>query len=176
MRKILWLSLSMPALMLSGCIQTPYERPALSYPTAYPHATGAETTAISSQWWTDFSDPQLNALVEAVLERNHDLAAAGYRLEQARASAGVTRWDSLPTVSGSVGADRSLNDDSGSDDTSYSARLSVSYEADLWGRLRASRNAAEWEATATAEDLEATRLSLFGSAATLHWQLAYTNQ
>jgi len=176
MRKIFCLSLSLSALLLSGCVQTPYERPAITYPAAYPHASGAEATALSGKWWTDFSDPQLDALMERVLERNHDLAAATYRLEQARASAGVARWDSLPTLSGSVGAERPLNSSSGNDDTSYSARLSVSYEADLWGRVRASRNAAEWQANASAEDIEAARLSLTGSAATLYWQVAYTNQ
>ncbi|MFT4089445.1 MAG: efflux transporter outer membrane subunit [Asticcacaulis sp.] len=171
------LLLSVSVIGLSGCLSTPYERPALSYPETYPHtAPNSGSYQATDKWWESFNDPELNSLVEAVLAKNNNLAAAGYQLQQARARAGATRWDSLPVASGSLGANQGYDSDGSTGDAEYSARVSLSYEADLWGRLRASRNAAEWEATATAEDLEATRLSLIGSTTSLYWQIAYTHQ
>jgi outer membrane protein TolC len=52
----------------------------------------------------------------------------------------------------------------------------VSWEADLWGRLAAQRNVADWEAQATEEDRAAAALSLVGTTANLYWQVAYLNQ
>ena len=54
--------------------------------------------------------------------------------------------------------------------------MSLGWELDLWGKLRGQRDIAHWEAQATAQDLQATVLSLIGQSCELYWQLGYLNQ
>ncbi|ADU11744.1 efflux transporter outer membrane subunit [Asticcacaulis excentricus] len=158
------------AIGLTACTSTPYVTPQVPVAETYLHQTAA--TLIDkppSAWWTSFGDAQLNALVSTVLTHNNDLAAAGLTLKKARLTAGLSRLDKWPSLSGSVSA-------SHAGDTSYSASLSVSYEADLYGRLNDTLRAANWEAQATAEDLAATRLALVGTTAELYWTIGYTHR
>jgi len=104
-----------------------------------------------------------------VLAKNNDLAAAALRVQQAQTQAKLTRLDQFPSLSGGLGA-------STGGGTRYSANLSVSYEADLWGRLGAATRAADWEAQATEQDRQAARLALIGSAAELYWRIGYAHQ
>lgn len=131
----------------------------------------------SGAWWTQFGDPRLDRLVEQVHATNRDLVVAGLRLRQARARAGLAGTDLWPRLGASVNssASRPLDGD-GETRTSHSASVSVSYEVDLWGRLRAQRDVASWEAEATAQDLEATALALMGETLDLYWTLAFLNQ
>jgi NodT family efflux transporter outer membrane factor (OMF) lipoprotein len=156
--------------LLSACATTPYQTPKVPLTAQFSHAgedTGATTP--SADWWTAFNDPALNTLVTDVLARNNNLAAAALKVQQAQLQAGLTRLNQFPSASGSLGA-------STSDSTSYSGSLSVSYEADLWGRLAANTRAANWEAQATEEDRQATRLTLIGTTAELYWRIGYTHQ
>ena len=90
-------------------------------------------------------------------------------MQQAQTQAKLTRLDQFPSLSGGLGA-------STGGGTRYSANLSVSYEADLWGRLGAATRAADWEAQATEQDRQAARLALIGSAAELYWRIGYAHQ
>jgi len=132
-------------------------------------------------WWQGFDDPRLNRLVEQVLARNTDLVNAGLRLERARIQAGQARDALWPEegVNASVSTIGRRRIDTGADwnqTNSSSASFSVSWEADLWGKLRGQRDIAQWEAQATAEDLQATLLLLIVQSCERYWQLAYLNQ
>lgn len=131
---------------------------------------------LADSWWRGFGDARLDALVERTLEVNTDLAAAGLRLQRARAQAGLASAELWPQASGSVGASGSRAIDS-SDDWSrnHSASVSLGWEIDLWGKLRTQRDIARWEADATAQDLQNTQLLLIGQACELYWQLGYLN-
>jgi NodT family efflux transporter outer membrane factor (OMF) lipoprotein len=128
-------------------------------------------------WWKGFGDERLDRVVARVLEVNTDLASAGFRLQRARLSAGLATSDLLPNfdVSGSAGYTKRL---SGSSEGthSYGASASLSYEIDLWGRLRTQRTIANWEAQATEEDLQSTFLALVSDTCDLYWTLAFLNQ
>jgi NodT family efflux transporter outer membrane factor (OMF) lipoprotein len=170
------IAILLTSVSLSACLHTPYETPAVNTPSAFQHAASSGGYTASERWWENFGDPKLNAVIDKVLVSNNDLAAAAIRLRQARLRTDVYRLDQLPQASGSVDASKQLNDTApGDNGESYSARVGVSYEADLWGRLASQTDAARWEAEATGEDLEATRLSLIGTAATFYWQIAYTH-
>lgn len=138
----------------------------------YPPALEA-----AGPWWQRFDDARLDLLVSRVLEANRDLVSAGLRLEQARARAGLAGTDLWPQLDASANASarRELEGDADTSE-SFSTSVSVGYEVDLWGRLRAQRDAAVWEARATAEDLQATRLVLVGETVNLYWTLAFINQ
>ena len=166
------------ALLLAGCstLRTPYEAPAVAVPAQWQHsqAGARDAQAATGGWWKAFGDPALDALVDAALARNNDLAAAAIQVRRAQLQARLS--ENRPSVSAGVNAGASRPLDGGSTTRTNSASLGVSYELDLWNRLGASLDAARWEAQATAEDREATAQSLVGTTATLYWRLAYYNQ
>ena len=138
--------------------------------------TAPAADAASDAWWQGFGDPGLNALIERTLAVNTDLASAGLRLERARLQAGLASTSLFPQASGSVSTSASRDLES-SDDWSRnnSAGVSLGWELDLWGKLRTQRDIAQWEAQASAQDLQNTRLLLVAQAAELYWQLGYLN-
>lgn len=166
--------------LLAGCqpLRTPYQRPETQIPTHWPH--GSDASALNqadSAWWQSFQDPLLNQLIEDVLKRNNDLAMAGLKLYKAQLQAGLVRHEQAPQLSASVNSSLSRSLDQNSATSQIQATTaSVSYELDLWGKLASQRDAAEWEAQATAEDKAATALSLIGTTATLYWQIAWLNE
>ncbi|MFN3814702.1 efflux transporter outer membrane subunit [Brevundimonas sp.] len=172
------ITLAAIAALLSGCaaIHTPYESPAAPVQPAWTYGEtnpGAET---SVEWWREFGEPGLNAIVRDVLVLNNDLAAASLRVRQARLQAGLARSDQWPQPGAQISASASRDLDGGSVTESYSTGVSLSYEVDLWGRLAALANAADWQAVASEEDYLATRLALIGTTTELYLQLAYLNE
>jgi NodT family efflux transporter outer membrane factor (OMF) lipoprotein len=140
--------------------------------TALTASSGSE-----SAWWRQFGDERLNRLVDKVLEVNTDLASAGWRLKQARLTAGLATDAVYPHVDAAVSSSYDKVLESGAPGVrSHTASATVSYELDLWGRLRTQRAAANWEAQATAEDLQSTRLALVGDTCSLYWTLGFLNQ
>ena len=127
-------------------------------------------------WWQAFGDPRLDTLIGRALAANPNLAAAGLLLERARLQAGLSAVALQPVLSGSAGRTSSRIIGQGGTQSSTSANVGASWEIDLWGRLRAQRDVAAWEAQATAEDLAATRLALIAQLCRSYWQLAYLNQ
>ena len=167
-------------LLLAGCaglLKTPYRRPELNTPTQWQHVSAAQSTVATSEWWKAFGDPQLDALVEQVLTRNNDLAAAGIQVRRAWLQAGLAADKQNPSLSANASAShsRKLSDEKPLSH-SYSASASVSYEVDLWGRLARARDAAEWEAKATEEDRAYTAWALVATTTKLYWQIAYLNE
>lgn len=169
------------ALFLAGCtsLHTPYQRPALAVPTAWAQQAAVEPVH-TEHWWRQFNDPQLDAVVQAALARNSNLAVAALTLRQAQLQADLTGTAQTPTVGASVAAQqqRSLGGATTSATTAHStsATFNASYEVDLWGRLSSLTDAARWQAQASAEDREAAEQSLVGTTAELYWQLGYINQ
>ncbi len=130
-------------------------------------AMGADTTpaAISDNWLATFNDPQLTALVNEAIARNPDLRAAGARVEQAAAYAHSAQAQLLPwfNLLGTGG----IKAGGGSDLSSAlsGAMVGVSWEPDLWGRLRYGRNAAEDTYASAQADFEFARQSLAAQVA-----------
>jgi multidrug efflux system outer membrane protein len=125
---------------------------------------GGEAGPVQGNWLASFSDPQLNALVDEALANNPDLRIAGARVEQAAGYLEVARAALKPTVGlfGTGGLKMGGGDLSSA---LQGVLLGVSWEPDLWGRLRYARNAAqEVEASARA-DYEFARLSLAAATA-----------
>lgn len=172
------LLLALPlALVGCGLMRTPYERPAVQNPPTWTQATAQDTANAGGTWWRNFDDPVLTQLIDLALSRNNDLAAAAVRVRMAQLRAGLARSDQFPTLGGAVDISRQRNLDG--DRTilrNNNANLTVSYELDLWDRLQAQTDAAEWEAAATEQDRASAALSLVGTTATLYWQTAFINQ
>ena len=167
------LSAAAAALTLAGCSLAPaYAPPAFTTPPAYKE-TGVWTpaapadTAPRGDWWTVYDDQLLDGLEQKIESGNPDLAVALARYDEARADAAQARADLFPQVG--VGADATANRQSENrplriggpnyyDDNVLSA--SVSYELDLWGRVRNEVAAGKAQAQASAADAASVRLSL----------------
>ena len=171
-------------LALSGCAalnDTPYSTPRLKLPSAWEHAqAGSAATASSAnleRWWQRFADAELDTLIELMLERNNDLAAATLKVRRARLAADLADDALSPSLAASAdsSASRSLKHGGGTTQ-SHAVSASVSYELDLWGKLAKQRDAKVWEAAATEQDKQSTRLSLIGTTATLYWKIGYLKQ
>ena len=167
-------------MLLAGCTVGPkYTRPTV--PTApvdaYKETDGWKPAQPSDQllrgnWWEIFGDPQLNALESELTVSNQDLKVASARFVEARAMVHFNRAAQFPTISTAPGIE-SLRD---SANTPYLPTtkttgdfvlpFDISYELDVWGRVRRTVSASREEAQATAGDLATVNLSL-------HAELAY---
>ena len=165
MYKILTLA---AALFLAGCSFRP-EIPEVD--TKFESTYKFETSDIRDEWWKEFGDENLNALVASALEKNTDLRTAYLNLQKAAASLGIAEADLLPGLNLSGSATRSRNS---AETTShqpqtvtknYEINLGLNYELDLWGRVRNSVAAAEASLNATKFDYQTARLSVSSSVA-----------
>lgn len=171
--------------VLDGCMVGPkYAKPTVPQaPTdQYKELNGWKTAqpndqALRGKWWEVFGDPQLNELEDQVAVSNQNLKVAEARFEEARASVRFNRASLYPTisVSPSVSAIRRSGHAPYFGSTHNSAEfvlpIDLSYEVDLWGRVRRTVSAAREEAQATAGDLESVSLSLHAELALDYFEL-----
>ncbi|MGE8096996.1 efflux transporter outer membrane subunit [Pseudomonas fluorescens] len=169
------LSLSLSVLMLSACAIGPdYQRPTVAEPAQYKQADGWRQATPSDSlargaWWELYGDQQLNGLVEKLNSANQTVAQSEAQYRQAQALVRSARGAFFPTVDLSAGKTRSSqgtgssssslsSTNSGIRDT-YNTQLGVSWEADVWGKLRRGLEADKASAEASFADLAAMRLS-----------------
>jgi NodT family efflux transporter outer membrane factor (OMF) lipoprotein len=174
------------ALLFGGCMVGPkYTKPSVPMTPAYKETDGWKVAQPGDslprgKWWELFGDPDLHALEEQVAGANQNLKIAEARLRQARALVRFNRAALFPTISASAGLSsvrESANqpflssgaNPGSSGDLLFS--LDMSYEIDLWGRVRRTVAAAKHEAQATAADLETARLSLQAELAMDYFEL-----
>jgi len=132
---------------------------------------------IRGKWWEMYNDPQLNALEEQVAISNQNVLAFEAQYREARAAVRVARAGLFPTVSAAPSITESRNSGGLTSGggvaasgmrTLYSFPADVSWEVDLWGRIRRGVSAAAAEAQATAADLANATLS-YQSALAQNW-------
>src|SRR3954469_1750678 len=172
--------------MLAGCAVGPnYSRPKAEAPAEFKEVPSDWKTAqpsdsvLRGKWWEIYQDPQLNALQERINVSNQTLKAAQDQFMQARAVVRQNRASYYPTVSAGGSASRNrLSSNRGianvSSITNYgdiTLPVDVSYEPDLWGRVRRSVEATRSEAQASAADLESVSLSLHSELAADYFQV-----
>ena len=161
--------------LLSGCAIGPdYQRPQTAAPLEYKQAAGwtqanPSDSLARGAWWELYGDPQLNALVDKLNSANQSVAQSEAQFRQAQALVRSARGAFLPSADLSVGKTRSsqgagssnsslTSSSSGIRDT-LNAQVGVSWEADVWGKLRRGLEANEASAEASLADLAAMRLS-----------------
>jgi NodT family efflux transporter outer membrane factor (OMF) lipoprotein len=136
--------------------------------------------ASRGNWWEIFGDPQLNQLEGQIAGSNQNLKVAEARFREARAAIRFNRASQLPTISTAPSASYVKNSDYSSNFSSKIQQSSkgdfvlpfdLSYELDLWGRVRRSVAAAREEAQATAADYETAKLSLEAELAMDYFEL-----
>ncbi|EWC42176.1 AdeC/AdeK/OprM family multidrug efflux complex outer membrane factor [Pseudomonas stutzeri] len=162
---------------LGGCSLIPeYQRPQAPVAADWPQGEAYSQAAVQSSarvlgWREFFRDPALQQLIEVALENNRDLRAAALNVDAYRALYRVQRADLLPVVSadGSGTRSRTPGDLNMSGEpgisSQYSATFGVSWELDLFGRLRSLREQALEEFFASEAAQRSTQISLIASVA-----------
>jgi NodT family efflux transporter outer membrane factor (OMF) lipoprotein len=186
--------------LLSGCMVGPnYVKPSTPMTPAFketaPPISGSsaesgatkdwalahpQDAAPRGNWWEVFQDPQLNALEVQVDPANQTLKIAEANFRQARAVIRFNRSAEAPTI-GTAPSVASVRDSpnqpyfnrayTNNGEGSFFLPLDLSWEVDLWGRIRRSVTAAREEAQASAADMENARLSLHAELAIDYFEL-----
>jgi NodT family efflux transporter outer membrane factor (OMF) lipoprotein len=193
-RHIAIASASLACLLLSGCMVGPkYVKPTVPMAPAFkeqppesfkevdgwkPAQPGDQT--LRGNWWEIFGDSQLNELEGELTVSNQDLKVSEARFRQARAMIRFNRSAEFPTIgtSPSVVNEResantpyfpasAVNNGTGN----YTLPIDLSYEVDLWGKIRRTVNASREEAQASAADLQTASLSLHSELALDYFEL-----
>jgi NodT family efflux transporter outer membrane factor (OMF) lipoprotein len=172
--------------ILGGCSLAPTYRIPSSPPPAEAYAEAGDwhvaepkDNQAGGAWWTLFQDPQLDALEAKVAESNQDIKAAFARLQEARAATRIARADLFPTLNiGSSATRERISQTSptyvlGRSPTfnNFDIEADLSYEVDLWGRVRNTVNAAKANQQASAADLASLDLEQHAELATDYYTL-----
>lgn len=173
------------ALLLAGCTVGPnYKRPAAEVPPAYKEVGDWKPAQPNDQnlagnWWEIFQDPQLNDLEQQVNVSNQNLKAAEAQYTQARALLRYQRADYYPTVTvnptvtrNSYASNRQPHSAqfSGVTFTDIQIPFELSYQIDIWGRVRRTVESYRDQAQASAADLAAVNLSMHAQLALDYYQ------
>ncbi|WP_035277684.1 efflux transporter outer membrane subunit [Desulforegula conservatrix] len=132
--------------------------------------------SIGEAWWKVFNDPQLNALEEKVNISNQNIMAAEARFRQARAAVQAARSGYFPGVNAGASFSRSqksenIKGSTGTVNSDFMLPADISWEADLWGKIRRTVEASQAGQQASAADLAAVRLSVQAELAQDFFQL-----
>ena len=160
---------------VAGCTNTP--PPALKtgdVPAAFEQKAAATAPVWPAHdWWSNYGDPQLSALMTQAETNNLDIAQAAARLKQADARARQAGAALLPQL----GAGASVTPQYGqvgstsAQETDFNVGLQVSYELDFWGKNRDALDSAEAARAASLADRQTVALTVTSGVATTYFQL-----
>ncbi len=154
------------AMALAGCATSPPLQPSPDVELPDVWSSPAPETSPSTPWLADFNDPALNQLVTEALDNNANLQAAAARFAQVLAETGITRAGQRPAANLGLDAIRQKINSIGPQSidsihfNNYQLGLSISWEIDLWGKLRDRGSAALALSEAGAAELLQVRQSL----------------
>lgn len=153
------------ALTVTGCNLTPDYQPATG-PVPQDWRLEQSSDQDLKTFWQDFNSAELSRILANVRTENPDVLAAVQRVEQARAALMISRASLIPSASLAGSAQREVGGDS-----SGSISATVSYEADLFGRTRATVAASQASFQASAFDRKSAELAVTTEAARAYTQL-----
>ena len=175
------------AVSLFGCAVGPdYQRPPITTPGQFRGQVadsagasaegGAQAASLADRaWWEILPDESLKALIDEALRNGHDVRLAAWRVEEARANAGIAHSEFFPRIQGDAGWSRSRQSEFFSPVTDtlnlYDVNLGLTWEIDLWGRIRRLNEAALARYLETEEARRGVLLSLVSEVATSYFRL-----
>jgi multidrug efflux system outer membrane protein len=174
--------------VLCGCTVGPnYQRPKLPTPAQFrapePISTQEAFSLADLKWFELFRDTQLQALIRKALEQNYDLRDAATRVEAARASLGITRSNQFPQFAANGGVEINRFSRDGAEPIPPQLLSSqnrnfgeislglLSFEVDLWGKLRRATEAARANLLSAEEYRQAVITTLISDVATAYLTL-----
>jgi multidrug efflux system outer membrane protein len=166
---------------LTACTVGPnYERPGIDAPQKYRFEDAAARDTVNTKWWTLYNDQELTRLIGIALAENKSVLIAAARVEEFYGRYGVQRGQQFPQValSANAGSQRAsrvstpaIPEPLSVTSDFYSVDLGVSFELDLWGRLRRATEAARADLLAIEENRRTVILSLVSAVATSYVNL-----
>ena len=169
------------SLSLAACTVGPdYVRPTTETPAKYRFDDPQARDTANTAWWAQFGDAQLDHLIAIALQESKDLLIAAARVEEYYGRYGAQRGQQFPQAE--LGAEAGRRRVSGASTLSisgspnvtsdfYSVDLGVSFEIDLWGRLRRGTEAARADLLAVEENRRTVILSLVAAVASAYVNL-----
>ena len=159
-------------LLCSGCATVPErtQPPAIDLPAKWTGTAGKNNQPVGA-WLIDFTDPQLERVIQEALANNPNLRASAARIDQAIAEARITGAQLSPQSALGLGGSRQRISTFGPQSTggiyfeNFNLDLNLSWELDLWGRLRNQHKSALAQTDASEADYQAARLSLAAQTA-----------
>lgn len=144
------------ALCLGGCYKVgpDYHKPTVAVPKAWRFSSENARETVNANWWREFSDPELDRLIERVLTGNLDIKIAIANVEQFMGAYGTTRADLFPQISGGAQYSRQqtsaknfpgleqLVGNSIPESDVANIGANVFWQLDVWGQLRRAKEAA----------------------------------
>jgi len=172
----------LPLLALTGCTMGPnYQRPAIPVPPSYRGAGAGGASLADAKWSDTFQDETLKQLIAAALQQNLDLALAAERVEEARAQFRITGANRYPFLYAQaqfssnrpslIGANTEIPPGASLDSSYTQAGGALSWELDLWGRLRRLTESARAQYLATEEARHGVMVSLVADVAATYFTL-----
>ena len=181
--------------MLAGCNVGPrYLPPTMTAPQAYKESPAQfkeadgwtvaqpQDAALRGKWWEIYNEPELNALEDQLNIDNQNIRQAFENFMEARAMVREARSQYFPTVSvggsytrsrssANIGSASSAGSPAGQQSQVFDLPADVSWEPDLWGKVRNTVRASQYTAQLTAADLENERLSEQASLAEYFFEI-----
>jgi len=166
--------------LAAGCaaVGPNYSRPQLPNPPQYRFVEGEQAQSLADMpWFQVFDDPALQALIREAIANNLDLRVAVARVEEARARAGIPKSFLYPQVDGvaSYAVRQASNTTAtGNEDTTHQSGnygFQLSWELDLFGRIRRNTEAAQALALASEQGRRGVLVTLVGDVATSYFLL-----
>lgn len=173
------------ALALAGCASTNGIEPqARMREAAVPHASAQPVAPVSSTWWREFGDPQLDALVDQALRDSPTLGVARARLRRAQSASALARTVDQPQFQGQLDFTRERFSEhglvppplGGSVQDQATAQVNMNWELDFFGRNQAALQAALGSERAAQADVAAARVVLASNVARTYFQLVRINE
>lgn len=171
------------SVLVTGCLVGPkYSRPNVDKASSYINKNeyiNEQDSVLNLKWFELFGDQVLIGLIDSALKNNFDLKIAIARIEESRALYGFSKADLFPQVgyglsAGSTKISDQVSDQIGLQGTTinnYQAFGNVSWEIDLWGKIRHSKRAAFNQLLASVEAKKAIQSTLISDVASLYFQL-----
>lgn len=168
-----------------GCAMGPnYKRPEVATPEQYRgvEKPASDVSLADRPWWDLFQDENLKVLIDEALQNSPDAQVAAWRVEQYRAQAGIARSPLFPQVDAAGawtrGSESSFVYPPGEKPVSesYQAAFTLSWEIDLWGRLRRLNEAGRAQYLASEEARRGVMLSLVANVAIGYYELCGLDQ
>ena len=163
---------------LGGCSFAPtYQRPEVPVPAQWEVNIQQANDFANTTWWNQFRDPVLDNLIQTALQENKNVQIAAARVEEYMGRYGVTRSAQFPQVGANADAARTRLSENPPQTTgenpsnSFQVDLGVSFELDLWGKLRNATEAARAQLLATEETRRTVVLTLVSQLAISYMQL-----
>jgi len=173
-----WIPFVLLVLAPVGCAVGPnYKRPDVSVPREFRGVSAAEAACLADQpWWEVFGDETLRSLIDEALRNNYDVRAAAWRVEESRARAGIVRSQFYPQIEYQAGWSRSresafVEPGGARPRNLYDVNLGLSWELDLWGRIRRLSEAGLAQYLSTEEAQRGVLVSVVSDTAQAYFEL-----